>query len=131
VTELRFGKRSRATTVRTVLEVIYTELGTLELWIVAPETGHRWRLQFQLRGPAPADSPAAHEDDRPSALVDPQALTAAVQLVRALFGGRDVGGGTTADNLMGRLEETLTVLSTGPVAFGPIYLRSPPEAEPS
>jgi hypothetical protein len=41
VTELRYGKRSRDTEVRTALEVIYTELGTLELWIVAPATGHR------------------------------------------------------------------------------------------
>ena len=107
VTELRFGKRSRDTAVRTALEVIYTELGTLELWIVAPETGHRWRLQFQLRAAARADSPAEGEHGRPSALVDPHALTIAVQLVRALFGGRDVGVAATPDNLMGRLEEAL------------------------
>src|SRR5262249_39367207 len=49
VAELRFGKRSRQGEVRVALEVVYTELGTLELWIVAPETGHRGRLSFQLR----------------------------------------------------------------------------------
>ena len=107
VTELRFGKRSRDTEVRTALEVIYTELGTLELWIVAPETGHRWRLQFQLRAAARIDSPAEEQHGRPSALVDPDALSGAVQLVKALFGGRDADTATTPDNLMGRLEEML------------------------
>jgi len=107
VTELRFGKRSRDTEVRTALEVIYTELGTLELWIVAPETRHRWRLQFQLRAAALTDSRAGDEQGRSSALVDPDALSGAVQLVKALFGGHDAGAAATPDNLMGRLEETL------------------------
>ncbi len=107
VTELRFGKRSRDTGVRTVLEVTYTELGTLELWIVAPETGHRWRLQFQLRAPAPAASSAEDEHVRPSALVDSEALAGAVGLAEATFGAHDGGAAATPDTLMGRLEETL------------------------
>jgi hypothetical protein len=107
VTELRFGKRSRDTAVRTALEVTYTELGTLELWIVAPATGHRWRLQFQLRAAARADGPAGDEQGRPSALLDPDALARALHLVRTLFGGHDGGADPTPDNLMARIEETL------------------------
>jgi len=105
VTELRFGKRSRDTEVRTVLEVVYTELGTLELWIAAPETGHRWRLEFQLRARPRADAAVDDQPERPSALVDPEAVDAAVQLVKALFGG--VGADATPDTLMSRLEDTL------------------------
>ncbi len=52
-----------------------TELGTLELWCVAVETGERWRLEFNLRGPmgAPKDSVTEVLPDRwseVSALVD-------------------------------------------------------------
>jgi hypothetical protein len=107
VAELRFGKRSRDKEVRTLLEVTYTELGTLELWIVAPATGHRWRLQFQLRAAASPDGPTEDESGRPSALVDLEALTGALQLVRALFGAHDAGVLATPDTLMARLEETL------------------------
>jgi hypothetical protein len=108
VTELRFGKRSREREVRTALEVSYTELGTLELWIVAPETGHRWRLGFQLRAGARAEAPGEDRPSRPSALVDPEALARAVQLVKTLFTGEGAAdAGVTPVTLMGRIEETL------------------------
>jgi hypothetical protein len=32
------------------LTASFTEVGTLELWCESPATGHRWRLQFELRG---------------------------------------------------------------------------------
>jgi hypothetical protein len=106
VTELRFGKRSRQADVRVALDVVYTELGTLELWLVAPETGHRWRLGFQLRAPAddarPEDGP-----DGPSAVLDSAAVTGAVQLVGAVFTPGPGVAGAAPDALMARLEETL------------------------
>jgi hypothetical protein len=109
VAELRFGKRSRQAEVRVALEVNYTELATLELWVMAPATGHRWRLQFQLRPGGRDDVHAGDDHERPSALVDPDALARAVQLVRALFGAATVGAAatTTTATLMGHLEETL------------------------
>ena len=82
VTELRFGRRSRQPDVRVVLDVRFTELGTLELWVLAPDTGHRWRLQFQLRG-------AARGDDTTGAAaavaIDSAALEQAGALVRETF----------------------------------------------
>jgi len=107
VAELRFGKRSRQGEVRVALEVVYTELGTLELWIVAPETGHRWRLSFQLRSGGRDGASGAEESERPSAMVDPEALGVAVQLVKTLFGGPGTAGPATPDTLMARLEEVL------------------------
>ncbi len=107
VAELRFGRRSRQAEVRVALEVNYTELATLELWLTAPATGHRWRLQFQLRPGGRDDAHADGDPERPSALVDPDALARAVQLVTALFGTATVGAAATTDTLMGRLEETL------------------------
>jgi hypothetical protein len=106
VTELRFGKRSRQAEVRTVLEVVYTELGTLELWIVAPETGHRWRLGFQLRAAAVDGEDRPDRVERPSALIEPAAITGAVQLVKELFGAGAVAT-AAPDTLMARLEEML------------------------
>jgi hypothetical protein len=107
VAELRFGKRSRERDVRTALDVVYTELGTLELWIVAPETGHRWRLQFQLRAAPRDDAAVEDQPDRPSAVIDPDAVSRAVQLVKVLFTGHGLNSEVTPDTFMGRLEETL------------------------
>ena len=80
VTELRFGKRSRQADVRVVLEVRFTELGTLELWLLAPDTGHRWRLQFQLR--AAVRDAGGESASEPGAAVEPAALDAAATLIR-------------------------------------------------
>ena len=83
VTELRFGKRSRQRRCAGGARgARYTEIGTLELWLIAPETGHRWRLQFQLRAATrgPSDEGAAS-----TAAVQPEAVEAATALVRATF----------------------------------------------
>ncbi len=37
------------TTVPVALEVNVTEIGTLEIWCVCPETGRRWKLEFNVR----------------------------------------------------------------------------------
>jgi hypothetical protein len=51
----------RCTGVR--LTVLFTEVGTLELWCESKTTEHRWRLQFNLRAqeaiePEAAEAPA-------------------------------------------------------------------------
>lgn len=106
VTELRFGKRSRQPDVRVVLDVRYTELGTLELWLLAPDTGHRWRLQFQLR-----TAVRGGDGDQPSSAVaiDPQVVDAAEALVRETFPvahGIEPG---SPETLMARLEATFGI----------------------
>ncbi|MDD2317535.1 MAG: Hsp70 family protein [Desulfobacterales bacterium] len=37
------------TTVPVALEVNVTEIGTLDIWCVCPETGRRWKLEFNVR----------------------------------------------------------------------------------
>jgi molecular chaperone DnaK (HSP70) len=44
------GSGGKAGNVPVHLRAALTELGTLELWCVANETGERWRLEFELRG---------------------------------------------------------------------------------
>jgi molecular chaperone DnaK (HSP70) len=103
VTELRFGKRSRSVEVPVQVEARYTELGTLAVTLVSRETSHRWRLEFQLRGPVrQADSgPEAKRDAAPA-----PALARAVSLVRDLFGPATTSE-TTPETLMAALEAAL------------------------
>jgi len=82
--------------------VRYTELGTLELWLLAPDTGHRWRLQFQLR--AAVRDAGGESASEPSATVEPAALDAAAALIRATF---DPQAPCAPDALMAQLEAAI------------------------
>ena len=55
VTLLRYGKKLQQMELAVRLSVSFTEVGTLELWCQSVSSPHRWRLQFELRGNAPAD----------------------------------------------------------------------------
>jgi hypothetical protein len=102
VTELRYGKRSRQVEIPVVLEVHYTELGTLELWLLSKHTDHRWRLQFQLR------ALRGEAADRPAGVFDPVALQRARALVVAVFAEADTGSpDASPETLMARLEDAL------------------------
>ena len=54
VTLLRYGKKLQQMDLAVRLSVSFTEVGTLELWCRSISSPHRWRLQFELRGDAPA-----------------------------------------------------------------------------
>ncbi|MDT5270968.1 MAG: hypothetical protein QOH49_3154 [Acidobacteriota bacterium] len=116
VTVLRYGKRSRHIELDVRLTAHFTEVGTLELWCDAPKTGHRWRLQFQLRGAEPeeeefAEGEEAQASDEGTQVVIPEeALLEAEKLIKAVFGGpRDALEGETLspEALPGRLEAAL------------------------
>jgi molecular chaperone DnaK (HSP70) len=100
VTELRYGKRSRHAEVPVRLETHLTEVGTLELWVVAPDTGHRWRLQFQLRA-----VPSGREDAGTAAIVESDRLDTARAVLSAVFGD----GAASPDPVMAQLEEVFGV----------------------
>ena len=108
VTVLRYGKPSRHVELAVHLNVIFTEVGTLELWCESRKSQHRWRLQFHLRG---ADLPAeaTGRTDAPQTVIPDAALAAAHRLIRAVFGGDqpDEAEAVTADILGTRLEATL------------------------
>ncbi|HYP26269.1 MAG TPA: Hsp70 family protein [Blastocatellia bacterium] len=114
ITVLRYGKKSRVAELAVHLTATFTEVGTLELWCNSLKTGHRWRLQFQIRGEGPAESDEPEEEEsefeRPRTVISEQAVAAAERLARAVFGGaRDAAGGeqVTPEMLVGRLEAAL------------------------
>ncbi|HEX8557018.1 MAG TPA: Hsp70 family protein [Pyrinomonadaceae bacterium] len=116
VTVLRYGKRSRHIELDVRLTAHFTEVGTLELWCEAPKTGHRWRLQFQLRGSEALEEEAAEGDETepqeetPQVVIPDEAVAEAGKLLRAVFGGpRDAPEGEplSPEALPGRLETAL------------------------
>ncbi|HEY0172256.1 MAG TPA: Hsp70 family protein [Pyrinomonadaceae bacterium] len=115
VTVLRYGKRSRHIELDVSLTAHFTEVGTLELWCESPKTGHRWRLQFQLRGATPEEEAPEGEEERPPeeaarVVIPDEAVAEAEKLLRAVFGGpRDAPAGEapSPEALPGRLEAAL------------------------
>jgi hypothetical protein len=94
VTVLRYGRKTRRIELAVTLAVLFTEVGTLELWCESRTSDHRWRLQFQLRA-AEATAEDVQQDaagarDQAAAVISEQALTEADRLIRAVF---DVAGG--------------------------------------
>ena len=55
VTSFRYGQRSRRVPLKVRLSLLFTEVGTIELWCESVTSEHRWRLQFNLRAPDPSD----------------------------------------------------------------------------
>jgi molecular chaperone DnaK (HSP70) len=106
---LRYGKRSQHVDVGVALSVVFTELGALELWLDAPETGHRWRLQFQLRAPAPTDD----EDDdaltaEDSIVVSEEAREEGVRRIQEVFGDEPANAGSgRTETLVADIEAVL------------------------
>ncbi|HVF90056.1 MAG TPA: Hsp70 family protein [Blastocatellia bacterium] len=115
ITVLRYGKKSRVAELAVQLAATFTEVGTLELWCNSLKTGHRWRLQFQLRGEGGAadgegQEPEEEEAEKPRTVISEQAVASAERLARAVFGGsRDFTDGeqVTPEMLVGRLEAAL------------------------
>ena len=49
-TVLKYGKKkSDHTAISVTIEVVYTEIGTVEVWLQSADSPHRWRLEFQMR----------------------------------------------------------------------------------
>ena len=112
-TVLRFGKKSRSVKIPVVVSARFTEVGTLELWCEARQTGHRWRLQFQLRGEAspPAVSVPSQTGIRQEHVVDEERVAEARQLIQAVFTLSDA-----PHSLTRRLEQVLgTVKESWPL----------------
>jgi hypothetical protein len=84
-------------------------VGTLEVWCVSEATGHRWRLQFQVRQAVPAGeeegSGATADAGRTEAVISDEALAAAAQVARSLFDG--AAGDVTPDNVVAQMEQLL------------------------
>jgi molecular chaperone DnaK (HSP70) len=108
VTAFRYGKRSRQVPLTVRLSAAFTETGTLELWCRTPDTDHRWRLAFNLRGVEadPLDAAVHGPDDAEAAVVvDEDALAQATELLTHVFGSGP--SAVTPQALVGELENAL------------------------
>ena len=103
VTALRYGQRSRRVPIAVRLTVLFTEVGTLELWCESQATEHRWRLQFNLRAQE-AIEPQAAEAAADQVVIADEAIERAQALLRAAFRPPAAG---RVDTLMGELENAL------------------------
>jgi molecular chaperone DnaK (HSP70) len=107
VTAFRYGKRSRQVPLAVRLTAAFTETGTLELWCHTGDTGHRWRLAFNLRGveadPLDGESEAAQDDG--GVIVEDDAVERGKALLGEVFG--PAASATTPEPLTAELETTL------------------------
>jgi molecular chaperone DnaK (HSP70) len=95
---IRFGKPGAERSVPVKLISKLTEVGTLELWADSKVSENRWRLQFELRKQAAAESVA-----KPAAMLSEDAVNAAAQLIRDAFERFTL----EPEQLPARLEQTL------------------------
>jgi molecular chaperone DnaK (HSP70) len=113
VTMLRYGRRLRERRLNVRLRASFTEVGTLELWFESPDTPHRWRLQFELRGEAPETeqrnaTKSWSGPGRSSAEADSDTtIESAVRLIGDAFGDSGHDASLTPETLVGQLEATL------------------------
>jgi len=88
-TVLRYGKKSVLTEMIPVkLEMLLSEIGTLELWLKSQSTEHRWKLEFQLRTAAGEEnSLLALEQRGRDEVLGEEELQPAKQLIMDVFSG--------------------------------------------
>jgi molecular chaperone DnaK (HSP70) len=114
VTAFRYGKRSRKVPLAVRLSAAFTETGTLELWCHAGDTGHKWRLAFNLRGAEadPLDADAETSGDESVVIVEDHTVERSRQLLADVFG--EGSSPVTPEALTGELE---TIIGHGKHAW--------------
>jgi molecular chaperone DnaK (HSP70) len=114
VTAFRYGKRSRKVPLAVRLSAAFTETGTLELWCHADDTGHKWRLAFNLRGAEadPLDAEPEAGGDSGAVIVEDEAVERSRQLLGAVFG--QGSSPVTPEALTAELE---TIIGHGKLAW--------------
>jgi molecular chaperone DnaK (HSP70) len=97
---IRFGKQGERL-IPVKLGARLTEIGTLETWCDSKISDNRWRLQFELRKSAIAES-----SRRPATVVSDDAVAKAVELIEQVFSpsGRAL---YTPEELPAKLEQTI------------------------
>jgi molecular chaperone DnaK (HSP70) len=78
-TVVQFGKKGVQRAIPVQIEAEYTEMGTLLLWCRSTQSGHRWRLQFQLRDTGPQAGVSDEE------VFDDAVVQAVCQAIRGAF----------------------------------------------
>jgi molecular chaperone DnaK (HSP70) len=113
VSLLRYGKKMRELYLKVRLRAGFTEVGTLELWCESLESGHRWRLQFELRGEDPDARQPSTQGPQPAASQSSVSATSdasfeiAAQMIRNVFAGSGDANAPAPETLIGQLETAL------------------------
>lgn len=87
-TVLKFLKGSEAGVVEVRLSARLTEIGTLDLWLHELGTQRRWKLLFDIRSATQTDKIATESTGNQEGAFDDEAVTAANQLILAVFQNR-------------------------------------------
>ncbi len=110
-TRCQYGKKEQKEQIEVQLEITLTPIGILELALVAKNTPHKWKLEFQVQGDI-------QEKRLFDAMVDEGSLKLASQELQEAF---SVGSQNKLVSVMGNLE---SVLKTEKNQFPPSILRA-------
>ena len=117
VAALRYGQqRSRKIPIGVRLAVIFTEVGTLEIWCESLSTEHRWRLQFNLRG---AESPGTRD-----APTEAQVPAESRGMTQSQAATSDTASANAAEPSIARPEAAEVVVSEDSIASAEDLVRS-------
>lgn len=106
-TVLRYGKKQGHgnALIPVSLQITYTAIGTIDLWLDAKKTEHRWKLEFQLRtSSGQEDQLATIGTARQDETFDTTHLEEAKTVIRALFTS---GSTIEPGSVVQKLEEAL------------------------
>lgn len=104
-TILKYGKGKENKQIPVKLGVSLTPVGTLDMWLHALDTDHKYALQFQVRGgEGQEDSTKNSHQETVDVSCDPKDLAIAREHIASLFTGRAL---FTPNKLMENLEKSL------------------------
>ena len=109
-TILKFGKQHTSEAslekIPVTLEVAYTALGILELWLLSKQSDHKWKLEFQLKSASGQDnSIAALQQGRKDAIVNAAELQNAAKWIKEVFSAQSL----PPKQLVEQLEKSLAL----------------------
>ena len=87
-----------------MLEAELSQIGTLQLWCVATDSQHRWKLEFDIRASTETDCRASESAAAHSGIVDDSVQTVARGAIEECFGAN---GSLKPSQLMSTLTERL------------------------
>jgi molecular chaperone DnaK (HSP70) len=99
---IRFGKKVEERLIPVKLGARLTEIGTLESWCESKISDNRWRLEFELRKAAAAQS----AERKAAAVISEEALRASLELIGQVF-STTAKSPVAPEELPAKLEQTM------------------------
>ena len=103
-TVMHYGKKKQEKKIAVKIGMEFTEIGTLELWVLSQESSHKWFLEFQLRNvTGQEDSLSLLGAKRKDETFDSSFLEGTKDILKSLFENHKI----KPSELMERLESAL------------------------